>query len=780
MLLPSPPVRRQRKQPRLARLARAPVVAAWITLLLVAVAPAPVRAHAELVSSSPVANSALVEAPDEIVLAFTEPIDPATVVVTVLDPEARDLAGVGPPVVDAGATELTVALPTLEPGTYTVSYQVVSALDGHTTAGIFAFLVDPTGTRAPPAAGAQSSSPSVNAATIVARWIALAAVLVGLGALVMWWTAGRPVLAGFGARDVRPPWLLIAVTACVAFVALAAYVAVTARPIVAAVGSRDRGDAGAAFPLDLAAPFGWTPFAIAMRVALLGAVATFTFAAARYFSLRGREARAGDDRGRAALAAVLLGVTLAGMSMAGDAAGSGGPFFGALDWAHLVSVAAWLGALPAVLVLARRARPDSGRALRAMLRRHAPVAWAAGPVTALTGLANAPIVIGSARDVVGSDYGNLLLAKVALLSVALGIGAVNHLALRNVTRVRVGTLLAAELAVALVAVLAAATMVTIQPATARPPVLATPPQSTAHLFGVAGDFRVHLAVTLPAPGRQTYQAVVTDAESGAPAGDVQRVFVTFIPPASSGLSPQRVELAPADIAGLYGATGEYTPLEGDWTLEVAVRGADALEESVAFDVAVEAATPPDLAPPADTGVGTPAALGALWSVLPEGPAGWLPAVGLLVAVVLAAGWARRPGPPAWLSALRVGLVALLAVAVVGAGSRTLVTAANAPAADDVEPNPIAADADSVALGERLYLANCASCHGTSGSGDGAVSTLPNAGPLGDAVAESSDGELAYRIAAGMAGTPMPAFAGLLTEEERWHLVNYLRDRWGEP
>lgn len=775
------PLRPPERPRRSTRSARASLAAACCALLLLLVAtPAPIAAHAELVTSSPGANASLIEPPDEVVLTFTEPIDPATAVVEVLDPEARPVAGIGEAKVDASATELTVGLPALEPGTYTVTYQVVSAVDGHATAGILAFLVDPSGTEAPPVAGPGSSSPSVDTATVVARWVALSAILVALGALVMWWNAARPALADAGSSDLRPPWLLIGTAACLGFVSLAVYLALAARPIVAATGGGHGGHAGAGFPLDFAAPFGWTPFAIAMRVALVGAVATFAFAAVRWFALQGRTAPPGDDRGRAAVAAVLLGLTLAGMSMAGHAAATGGPAFGAVDWAHLVSVAAWLGGLPAAVVLARRASRDRPGMMRSILRRHGRVAMVAGPVTALTGLANAPLVIGSGRDLVASDYGNLLLAKVLLLSVAIGIGAVNHLALRSVTRARLRLLLGAEVAVAVVAVLAAATMVTIQPAAARQPVLVGPPDAPAHLFGTAGESRVHVAVTLPAPGRQTYQAVIADTDTGAPATDVQRVYATFVPPQSSRLPPQRVELAAAETPGLYGATGAYTPVEGDWTLEVTVRRVGVLDEEVAFELPVATPEPPERAPPPDTGVGTPAALGALWSVLPDGAAGWLPAIVALVALLLGAWWARRPRSPRWLPAARMALAGLLAVAVVGAGSRALVTAANRPPPDVIEANPIVADAESVELGERLYLANCASCHGANGDGDGALATMPRPAALADRVRSASDGELAYRIAVGVAGTPMPAFAGILTAEERWHLVNYLHDRWGGP
>jgi mono/diheme cytochrome c family protein len=58
--------------------------------------------------------------------------------------------------------------------------------------------------------------------------------------------------------------------------------------------------------------------------------------------------------------------------------------------------------------------------------------------------------------------------------------------------------------------------------------------------------------------------------------------------------------------------------------------------------------------------------------------------------------------------------------------------------------------------------------------------MPEAGRLADAIGEHSDAELSYRIAHGVAGTPMPAFAGSLTPEERWQLVAYLRSSWGGP
>jgi mono/diheme cytochrome c family protein len=94
-------------------------------------------------------------------------------------------------------------------------------------------------------------------------------------------------------------------------------------------------------------------------------------------------------------------------------------------------------------------------------------------------------------------------------------------------------------------------------------------------------------------------------------------------------------------------------------------------------------------------------------------------------------------------------------------------------------NPVSGDSDAIAAGEPLYRANCASCHGTDGAGDGpAVGGLVRQpDDLASVVPHRLDGELAWTLAAGVAGTQMPAFGTTLLEGERWELVSFLRSRW---
>jgi copper transport protein len=756
------------------RVAARRVMLAWVVLAAVATlaTPSPASAHAELLDASPPPNGTLVVAPSALELTFTEPIDPEIAFIDLLDAARRPVGDLGPIAVEEDGRVARVSLPELEAGVYTVTYQVVSTVDGHATTGSYAFVVDPTGTEAPPPVSPEASAPAVDARAIAARWIGLLGGLVALGSLVLWWRS-RGLLAITAAR---PPWALVAGAAGLAYGGLAGYLWLASRPIVQAIPERAAG-----LPLDFAAPFGWTPFAIAMRVALAGSLLLVLLAASAWLA-RGRF---GDRAVTAGVATLVAAATLGGMSMAAHAAAAGGLGAALVDWAHLLGVAAWLGGLPAVAVLARRGRDgDAGDTARAILRRHGPLALVAAPLVALSGIANSPLVLGAARDLVGSDYGNLLLAKAGLLSVALAIGAVNHLALRGRGRARVAVLVGAELVVAAVAVSVAATMVTIQPASARQPTLVSMPVAPAHLFGEAGEVSVHATVDLPTPGSQRFLVTVADPDTGAPRDDVQAVFLELTPPQEANLPADRVVLDPdSRRPGLYTAEGTYLSLEGEWDLEVVVRRAGALDERARFAVPVRSPDAPRLAPPPDTGIGVPAPLGVLWSVLPPGPLGWLPVAAALLALAASGAWAsrREDGGGPLLGIGRIVLVAIILIGAMGAGSRLLVAAANAPAAEELAPHqPDPEFAASAEEGEAIYRANCAACHGIEGDGRGPVRTLPPAGALPDAVSRMSSAELSYRIANGLAGTPMPAFAATLTDAERWHLVRYLEDRWRRP
>ena len=88
----------------------------------------------------------------------------------------------------------------------------------------------------------------------------------------------------------------------------------------------------------------------------------------------------------------------------------------------------------------------------------------------------------------------------------------------------------------------------------------------------------------------------------------------------------------------------------------------------------------------------------------------------------------------------------------------------------------------ISEGKILYegKGNCTICHGVSGEGDGPAARMQRPHPprdFSDCTVQKArkDGELFWTIAHGSTGTSMPRFVpGMLTEEEAWKLVAYVR------
>ena len=102
----------------------------------------------------------------------------------------------------------------------------------------------------------------------------------------------------------------------------------------------------------------------------------------------------------------------------------------------------------------------------------------------------------------------------------------------------------------------------------------------------------------------------------------------------------------------------------------------------------------------------------------------------------------------------------------------------------VRTSPIEGTLESIEMGRRVFVQNCAVCHGPKGESDGpAAPALPYPPPrLGDHVRFHGDQILFVWISEGLPfGTErkvMPPFGERLTKLERWHLVNFLRETFG--
>jgi len=90
------------------------------------------------------------------------------------------------------------------------------------------------------------------------------------------------------------------------------------------------------------------------------------------------------------------------------------------------------------------------------------------------------------------------------------------------------------------------------------------------------------------------------------------------------------------------------------------------------------------------------------------------------------------------------------------------------------PNAVKPSPESVARGQATFEKTCLKCHGRQGHGDGKMAKALVAKPadLTLRLPPQSDGEIFWKLTEGK--SPMPSFKKDLTPEQRWDVVNFLR------
>ncbi len=95
-------------------------------------------------------------------------------------------------------------------------------------------------------------------------------------------------------------------------------------------------------------------------------------------------------------------------------------------------------------------------------------------------------------------------------------------------------------------------------------------------------------------------------------------------------------------------------------------------------------------------------------------------------------------------------------------------------------NPLPATPENIEAGKKLYEEHCASCHGAKGRGDGEAGRELDPKPADIAFIMdkpiATDGFLFWTITEGgeKLNTAMPAFRDVLSEEQRWQIIHFLR------
>jgi copper transport protein len=495
------------RRPRLRRIGGGIVVAAcgWLVATLLNVSPA--AAHATVISTTP-ENGAILDQPVETVeVTFNEVVEPRDVTVVNERGERTDI--------ELGRAEtLEVPVDTTDGGWFAVSWRVISA-DGHPVSGAVTFRVGAGAAEAPESlreavAGASATDPADVARTI-ARSFALGGLIVLAGsAFLRLWALERPV------RVVRHVAHLAAGVAVIG--GIAALVAAAAGELLTWPGS----------------------------IADAAPIAAVVAAAWR-----------GVDRSK--VAAVVFGVALAALAAAGltgHVAADGRIVARVGLVAHLIAAAVWLGAVPALVATLR-----SGAGGWTVVGRFSRSATVALAVVVAAGTATALLLAGELSVLTGTTWGQLVIAKVALVAVAVGAGAVNRYLLGGRRRPELlGQLLLVEGTI-LVAVIAVSGLITRN--SPEPEAEVDEPVNTTV---DAGPLAVE--VLIGEPTEQERAIHVTVYEDGRPR-EIDGLTLTLASD-ENGIAPIPQELVFAGPGHLIGTTDDLR-LPGAWLIDVAIR-----------------------------------------------------------------------------------------------------------------------------------------------------------------------------------------------------------------
>jgi copper transport protein len=498
------------------------------------------HAHAGLRLSDPLEGSTLGDTPIAIRLTFSERPDPALSDIRVVGTAGAAYQLGRPLPVPGDPQSISINIRPLDTGVYTVNWQVVSSVDGHTTAGTYAF-----GVRADPGAAGvagSASTPTVSLFEIFARWMLIAGLVAMLG-------AAAATVARFGGAGDLP---IAAVGGLLAFAGVVLLISAQARNATVSFANLLNASVGRSLL--------WRFAAIGLAGAALILART----------------RTPDDR-RVAMAGVLL-ATLTAMAIhvaGGHAAASVRWVLATIasQWVHFAAVGIWLGGLAALLIGLRGA-PSATKADR--VRRFSLIASIALVAVTLTGIARSAGELSAWGDLTSTAYGQAVLAKIALTCGIAGFAAVNHWRsvaaaaadLRPLRRAGSGELMLAACALAVAAALGAL----------APPAAALRDPSGFDVTGADFGTTVRVRLTTPSnqPGPNRFVVNVSDYDSEAPVRP-RRVSLRFTPLDDPRIASTTLALARGTEDSFIGS-GSHLAFDGRWRITALVeREADAVE-----------------------------------------------------------------------------------------------------------------------------------------------------------------------------------------------------------
>ncbi len=510
--------------------------------------PGAAFAHAALVATEPADGAVVAESPKQFSLTFSEPVSP--LVLTLVRPDGTPVA------LSAfrldGQTIVIDAPP--EPGgglgTHVLSWRVISA-DGHPVGGSILFSIG-----APSAAPAATEGVDwwLGGAIWLVRTALYAGLFLGIGGAfaVAWLEDGKRDGARFAG------WLMLLGLAAAPVAlglqgldALGAPLSHFAEPVVWRTGA--------------GTTYGWTVL-IAVVSLVLGLA-----------SLALPRKRTGRPLSLLALAGVGAALAASGHASAAEPQWLTRP----MVFLHGAGIAFWTGALmPLGLALGRR-----GVEAKSMLMRFSAAILPVVGVLVLAGVVLAVIQVQAPAALVGTAYGRLLLAKLALLAVLFTLAALNRWRLtrpveagQQAARTRLVRAIGAELVLVLAVFGVVAGWRFTPPPRALAIAAAQPATTHIHTLKAMAD----LSVTPGHAGLVSVSIVVMTGDFGPlPAKEVTLVLSK----PESGIGPlKRPARMPGD--GTWRVDDLVIPVPGRWTarLDILVSDFDMVQIEGPIDI----------------------------------------------------------------------------------------------------------------------------------------------------------------------------------------------------
>jgi copper transport protein len=557
------------------------LLAGWVALAVSGATPA--LAHATVVGSDPADGARLSAAPAQVTMIFSESVSIGPGFLHVTDGKGEQVS-----LGDATADGSRVSVPLragLGDGSYLVSYRVVSA-DSHPVGGAFSFVVG-DGPLAS-ATGTATGGPADRAVRwlfAAARFASFAGVVLlgGLVFVMSCWPAGRE-----SARAGRVIW-----TGWVAAAGGAVLAVLLQGPYVAGTGLVDAVDLGL-LRTTLDSTYGRM---LCGRLVLLGALA---FLAVRL--LRDQDGQQEPTRSRDEDLAAVCGLgVLATYGGTGHAVAGSGPMAALLsDTTHLAAAAVWIGGLAVLLTCLLPSRRTEE--LAAALPRFSRIALGSVAVLAVTGTYQGWREVAPLPALWSTEYGRLLLVKIAGFVLLVGLGNLGRLAVRRRYRTPVACALSAQdvaeadldgaeedqllrrlrtsvgVEVVIAAAVLAATAVLVSTAPARA-TYSKPVETTVQLaFGGSAA----LSITPARAGANTVSVTVLDPQR-RPVDAAQVSMTAALPAEQIGPLPVRLDRTGT---GRYETSAAPLPRPGTWELVLRVQKSEFDRDVAQVDVPV--------------------------------------------------------------------------------------------------------------------------------------------------------------------------------------------------